>query len=170
MVRIIRLLVPAVIAMLTVGVLVTAAAPARAESVTVHDPTGDTQNNLGYDITSMRIRHKAKRISFELHQTQTPYWYEIRVDVPGPKPWSYRVTWAVYTPHKVFVQRRHADPETFVCVRKNADTSNHDKVLTFTLPRSCFGPPKAVKVKAIAWDDEFGWSDRTAWSEWVGVS
>ncbi|GAA3806489.1 hypothetical protein [Nocardioides panacisoli] len=163
-----RPLVPALAASLALVGAVAGSPAARAETVTVHDPSGDTRHHLGYDITRVRVEHKAKRIAFELDQSFTPYWYEIRVDVPGPKPWKYLVTWTAYTPRKVFVQRRHADDN--VCVRRNAHTNADQTVLRFVVPRSCFGPPKAVRVKAIAWDDEFGWSDRTGWTEWAHVS
>ena len=163
-----RLLVPALAASLALVGTVAGAPAARAETVTVHDPSGDARHHLGYDITKVRVEHRAKRISFELDQSFTPYWYEIRLDVPGAKPWQYRVIWTAYTPHRVLVEKRHSGAD--VCQRRSADTSNHQRVLTFTLPRSCFGPPKAVRVKTIAWDDEFGWSDRTKWSEWAHVS
>lgn len=150
-------------------VALVAAAPASAESVTITDPVGDAD---GYDISQLRVRHKAKRIGFELRQENTPYWYEIRVDTPGPKRYRHVVTWSVYTPRKVFVQTRHGyehggDP---LCVLKNADVADDNSVLTFTVPRHCVGPPKSVRIKAIAWDDQFGWMDRTRWTEWAGVA
>lgn len=166
--NLIRILVTALavpVALTTIA----APSPAGAESVTIHDPTGDAD---GYDISKVRVRHKSKRISFELHQENTPYWYEIRVDTPGAKRYKHVVAWSVYTPRKAWVYTRRAyehggDP---LCTFKKAKVADDNSVVSFSFSRSCFGPPKAVRVKAIAWDDQFGWMDRTGWSEWAHVA
>ena len=129
-----RFLAAAVAAPVAIAVLATPA-PAGAESVTIHDPAGDAD---GYDITKMRVRHKAKRISFELHQENTPYWYEIRVDTPGPKAYKHVVTWSVYTPRKAYVHTRHAYEHGGkpLCVVKNAEVADDNSVVTFSFSRS----------------------------------
>lgn len=143
--------------------------PAGAESVTIHDPAGDAD---GYDITKMRLRHGPKRVGFELHQENTPYWYEIRVDTPGPKRYKHVAVWSVYTPRKAWVYTRHAYEQGGepLCTFKKAKVADDNSVVSFSFSRSCFGPPKSVRAKAIAWDDQFGWMDRTGWTEWAHVA
>lgn len=168
----IRLLATVIATLLACAALTTTTtSPAAAESVTLWDPAGDAD---GYDITKLRVRHKSKRVTFELRQDQTPYWYEIRVDTPGPKKtYDYVVTWSIYGQRKVYVQTKKDFEDggsNYVCRNKTAEVADDNSVLTFSVSRSCFGPPKSVRVKAIAWDDQFGWKDRTGWTERAGVA
>lgn len=165
--NLIRILVTALAAPVALATIA-APAPAGAESVTIHDPTGDAD---GYDITRIRVRHKAERVAFELRQENTPYWYEIRLDTPGPKSFPYIVVWSVYGRRDVGVYTRHAwEHGGDALCRRKADVANDNSVVTFAFPRSCISRPNAMRVKAIAWDDQFGWKDRTGWSEWAGVA
>lgn len=88
--------------------------------------------------------------------------------MPGRRTWDYTVTWAAYTPKKIFISRRTArGQETETCRTHNARLPRNQERLQFSFQRSCLGNPRSLRVKVLAWDDQTGVHDRTKWSGWV---
>lgn len=146
------------IAVATVAAMWLGTAPALAEGGVVNDPPNDGVVVPGgtFEITQLQIRHKAKRIRFELAD-------------PG------HGTWVTLKRRDGDVIRMHVSYDGYAFVdngpcrgrgRAVESGSISEDSVAWSIPRRCAGNP--VAIRARAWIDSYdGFADATAWSRWL---